>query len=129
MKSELRLKLEGFKQKADGTLKEEISPKIIDNGEEITFGSLSGGERVRVDFATILSLQDIINQTHPYGGLDCLWTDEIGEGIDPLGLKLLMCSMPKDRTVLVTTHVSIKDLYDGVLVVENINGISSIVKK
>jgi DNA repair exonuclease SbcCD ATPase subunit len=127
MNSDLRLKLEGFKQKADGTLKEEITPKIIDNGEEVTFGSLSGGERVRVDYATILSLQDIINQTHPYGGLDLVWTDEIGEGIDPLGLKLLMKSMPKDRTVLVTTHVTIKDLYEGIVMVENNNGISTIV--
>ena len=45
--------------------------------EVVGFNELSGGERVRMDQATILTHQDIINETHPYGGLDLLWQDEV----------------------------------------------------
>jgi DNA repair exonuclease SbcCD ATPase subunit len=126
IKSDLRIKLEGFKEKADGTLKEEITPLIIDNGEIVEFSALSGGERVRVDFATILVLQEIINSTHPYGGLNLLFVDEITEGCDPLGLKLLMKSMPKNKSIFVITHISMDSMYENILTIENNNGISII---
>jgi ABC-type lipoprotein export system ATPase subunit len=126
MKSDLRLKLEGFKEKADGKLKEKITPIVFDNGNEIEFGELSGGERIRVDQATVLTCQSIINETHPYGGLDLIWADEITEGLDSLGLKLLMNSMPKNKTILLTTHIVMDSLYENILTVENNNSISKI---
>jgi DNA repair exonuclease SbcCD ATPase subunit len=126
MKSDLRLIIEGFKQKADGTIKEEITPIIYDNGEEVEFSELSGGERVRVDQATVLTCQSIINETHKYGGLDLIWADEITEGLDSLGLRLLMKSMPANKTILLTTHIAMDSLYENILTVENNNGISKI---
>ena len=128
MKSDLRIKLEGFKQKADGTLKEEITPLIIDNGEVVEFSALSGGERVRVDFSTILVLQEIINSTHKYGGLNLLFVDEITEGVDPLGISLLMKSMPKNKSIFVITHIQMDSMYEYIVTIENNNGISTIKK-
>lgn len=126
MKSDLRLKIEGFKQKADGSIKEEITPIIFDNGEEVEFSELSGGERVRVDQATVLTCQSIINETNKYGGLNLLWADEITEGLDSLGLRLLMYSMPSNKNILLTTHIAMDSLYEHILTIENNNGISKI---
>lgn len=126
MKSDMRVRLEGFKEKADGSLSEKITSTIIDNGDLVDFASLSGGERVRVDFACILTLQEIINSTHKYGGLNLLFVDEITEGIDPTGLALLMHSMPKNKSIFVITHIQMDSMYDDVLTIENNNGISTI---
>jgi exonuclease SbcC len=129
MNSDIRLKLEGFKQKADGTLKEEITPMIIDNGDIVSFNSLSGGERARVEYSCVVAIQDLINSTHEKGGLDIIWTDEIAEGLDALGVRNVLVSLEAfNKTILVTTHTAIDELYDNTLLVKNENYISKIVK-
>lgn len=128
MGSEILLTLEGFKQKANGDIKEEITPYIIKNGETCNFYSLSGGEKVRVDLACIAAFQDIINETNKYGGLDILWLDEITESLDPLGVQSTLQAMEYlDKTIQLTTHIPSKDgIYENVTLVENNNGISTI---
>ena len=91
--------------KADGTIKEEITPSFFRN-DTIDFGSFSGGERGRLEYSMILAQQRIINETNPYGGLGFLFADEIAEGIDSLGLKLIAKSLSKfNFPILITTHV------------------------
>ena len=54
----------------------------------------------------MLALQGMINKSNPHGGLSFLFTDEIAEGIDALGLKLLIKSLDKfNFPILITTHV------------------------
>lgn len=129
MRSDLRVSIDGFKQKADGTLKDEITPTII-RDEALAFDSFSGGERGRLEYAMILAQQKIINATNPFGGLYFLFTDEIAEGIDALGLKLLVDSLNNfSFPILMTTHVINQSVGSHTLKVIKERGISRIEKQ
>lgn len=105
MDSDLRVSIDGFKQKADGTVKDEITPMVI-RDRALTFDSFSGGEGGRLEYAMILTQQAMINKANPYGGMEFLFTDEIAEGIDALGLRLLVKSLSNFHfPILITTHV------------------------
>lgn len=126
MESDLTVNIEGFKKKADGSLKDEITPIII-RDEPLSFGTFSGGERGRIEYAMILSQQQIINQSNPYGGLQFLFTDEIAEGIDALGLRLLAKSLSEfNFPILITTHVVNQAIEVNILKVIKENNISRI---
>ena len=128
MQSDLKVKLEGFKMLANGTFKDEITAKIIRTVER-TFSSFSGGEQGRLLFAAILANRHMINQTHPYGGLDFLSIDEVFEGVDSLGLKKLVGSAKKlNVAVMIITHVTDEEVNDDILLIEKINGISYVKK-
>ena len=128
MQSDLKVKLEGFKMLANGTFKDENTAKIIRTVER-TFSSFSGGEQGRLLFAAILANRHMINQTHPYGGLDFLSIDEVFEGVDSLGLKKLVQSAKKlNVAVMIITHVTDEEVNDDVLLIEKINGISYVKK-
>lgn len=126
MHSDIRIMLKGFKIKANGDLKEEITPYVV--REEIRdFGSFSGGERGRVLFSMILAIQHMINTTNKWGGLNFLSIDEIFEGIDAKGLRNLMKSVQTiTGTILVITHVVDRSVSVNKLTVEKINGLSKI---
>jgi exonuclease SbcC len=126
MNCDLSIKLEGYKTLADGSIKDEITAKII-RGEERTFGSFSGGEKGRLLFSSILANRHMINSTHPYGGLDFLSVDEVFEGVDAMGLKYLINSAKNlDITAMIITHVTDEETSQDVLKIEKINGISKI---
>lgn len=125
MKSDLVIKVEGFKILADGSIKEEITCKIIRNIER-NFNSFSGGERGRLLFASILANRFMINETHPYGGLDFLAIDEVFEGVDSEGLISLIDSAKLLAIpVLLITHVSMEES-ENVLTIVKENGVSKI---
>ena len=125
MGSDLVVKVEGFKVLADSTIKEEITCKIIRNIER-SFRSFSGGERGRLLFASILANRFMINETHPYGGLDFLSIDEVFEGVDSEGLlSLIESAKLLSIPVLLITHVSVEE-DDNVLTIVKENGVSKI---
>jgi len=125
MGSDLIVKVEGFKVLADSTIKEEITCKIIRNIER-NFKSFSGGERGRLLFASILANRFMINETHPYGGLDFLSIDEVFEGVDSEGLlSLIESAKLLSIPVLLITHVSVEE-DDNVLTIVKENGVSKI---
>ena len=125
--NDIVVRLDGYKVKANGTIKEEISATIIRDGER-TFSSLSGGEQVRVLFSSILANRYLINSTHPHGGLDFLSVDEVFDKIDSLGMKYLIRSAKKLETcIMVISHVSDEDLSgEDILTIRKINGVSTI---
>jgi len=125
MKSDLVVKIEGFKVLADGAIREEINCSIIRNFER-NFSSFSGGEKGRLLFASILANRFMINETHPYGGLDFLGIDEVFEGVDSEGLVSLIDSAKLlSIPVLLITHVSVEE-DDNVLTIVKENGVSRI---
>lgn len=125
MGSDLVVKVEGFKVLADSTIREEITCKIIRNIER-NFKSFSGGERGRLLFASILANRFMINETHPYGGLDFLSIDEVFEGVDSEGLlSLIESAKLLSIPVLLITHVSVEE-NDNVLTIVKENGVSKI---
>jgi len=129
MKCDYRLKLEGFKTLANGDIREKITPYIFKDGELCEFGEFSKGERARIDFATLMTLQSLVNNGCDNGGLQLLFTDEIGEGLDSLGLKLILDSFRNTKkTILITTHVTNETIHNNILMIEKVNGISRVVK-
>jgi DNA repair exonuclease SbcCD ATPase subunit len=125
---DLTVKMDGYKTLANGTIKDEISIKVIRDVER-TFSSFSGGEQGRLLFASILANRHMINKTHPYGGLDFLSIDEIFEGVDGVGLKSLIESAKVlDIAVMVITHVTDEEASSDVLTIVKENGISTIKK-
>lgn len=125
MNSDLVVKIEGFKVRADGTIKEEINATIIRNVER-SFSSFSGGERGRLLFSSILANRFMINETHPYGGLDFLAIDEVFEGVDSKGIvSLIESAKLLSIPVLLITHIALKESSDVLTLVKE-NGISYI---
>lgn len=128
MGGDLVVKFEGYRTLANGSIKDEITSKIIRNRER-SFSSFSGGERGRLLFSSILANRYMINQTHPYGGLDFLSVDEVFEGIDGMGLKFLIESAKKlSVTAMIITHVTDEETSQDVLLIEKEGDTSRIVK-
>ncbi len=125
--NDIVVRFDGYKVKANGSIKEEISAMIIRDGER-SFSSLSGGEQVRVLFSSILANRYLINSTHPHGGLDFLSVDEVFDKIDSLGMKYLIRSAKKLETcIMVISHVSDEDLSgEDILTIVKENGVSKI---
>lgn len=127
--SDLLVTMEGFKVKADGSIKEEINA-IITRDTERTFSSFSGGERARLLFASILANRFMINEAHPYGGLDFLMIDETLEGLDASGfIGLIDAVKVLDIPVMIVTHVTIENQDDSILTIVKEKGISKILKQ
>ena len=127
LRSDLQIKWGGYKIKADGSMSDRITANIIRGGEIREFSSFSGGEKARMEFALILTIRSLINNSHPYGGLDFLFTDEIFEGLDGLGLSNLMHSISEfNFPILITTHVTDSNIHRNVLTVVKEHGISKL---
>lgn len=129
MKSDLRVRWEGFKVNKDNSRSDKITPMVIRDGVEKTFKWYSGGERGRVEYSSILTNQYLINSTHPYGGLDFLFTDEVVEGVDGLGLINIVKALNElDKPILLTTHVVNQTTSPNILTVVKQGGITEIKK-
>lgn len=127
LKSDIQVKWEGRKVLASGETRDEVTSYILRDGKQRNFWSFSGGERARMEYAMIFTLQEMINKTHKYSGLDFLSTDEIAEGIDAQGLSDLMKSLPQNKSVLLTTHVVNKNVSENILLVRKVDGVSNLV--
>ena len=93
----------------DDTLQE----KIIVNGVETNYHSLSGGEKKKINFAVLLSLQSILD-FNSNGKFNLLLLDEVVESIDDesiTGLYNLLLELSKDKLILIISHNNtLKDL-------------------
>lgn len=126
MGSDLKVVFEGYKVLANGTIKDEITAKIIRN-EERTFNSFSGGERARLLFSSILANRHMINMTHPYGGFSYLSIDECLEGLDSLGIQSIINESKKLQECMhIITHITDENVSEDILRVVKRNGISKI---
>lgn len=128
MKSNINIRLEGFKQNKDGSIREKITPVILRDGIIEGSGSYkkySGGERCRIDVAITLAMRQLINQTSKTGGFDLFWIDEITEGIDSLGIENLADSINKlGITSIITSHIQHEKNYPNILTAEKNNGVT-----
>lgn len=129
MKCDYKLKLEGYKVLANGKdMREKITPYIYKDGELCDYGEFSKGERTRIDFATLLTLQTLVNDNTD-NPLDILFVDEIFEGTDSLGLtNILNISRDTKKTVYITTHIINENIIEDIIIIEKNNGVSKINK-
>lgn len=129
MKTNLNIKVDGYKLLANGQLKENITIEVLRNGLiEGLFDKFSSGEKTRVDIATIFSLQKLINLNSNSGGLDLLVLDEIIESVDATGVSEILKNINQlNQTVLVITHASQVSEFDSYTRVVKEDGYSKII--
>lgn len=124
MGSDLRLMIEGFKADAKGKVKEEITPYVFRDEME-SFFYYSGGEQARTEIALILAIQQMINATKQYGGMQFLLVDEILESADSLGIENIISSIKflKQSSIIVTHVPKINEEISQIRIIKE-NGIS-----
>lgn len=127
--SDIRVNIEGYRVLKSGKLSEKITINLLRNGVDCgAYGKFSGGERSRVELASILAIQALTNSACDDGkGLDFVALDEILEACDYEGITAACDTLNKlHKTALVITQNPIAENYPHQLVVTKQNGISTI---
>ena len=125
---DLRVVIEAYKKDARGNLKEEITPMVMRDDLE-SFWYYSGGERAKIEVATILAIQQMINLTNPYGGLEFLCIDEITEGLCQESLLSVVKAFNEYHfPIFLITHILNSEYLEDVKILKIVkeNGISRI---
>lgn len=127
--SDIRIRFSGYTALKSGKVREKISVSLIRDGiDQGSFGKFSAGEAARVNLATILAMQKLINSNAELDkGLDLLVLDEILEAVDESGLASMFSALNKiGITALVVSHGNVAEGYPHKLVVTKENGESKI---
>lgn len=113
---------------------EELNETIYTNGKELSFISLSGGEKRKISLAVMLGLQSLLSNTKREQ-TNIIFFDEVGENLDQEGLDglyILLSELKKDKTLFIITHNNnLKNLIDNarVLTVTKHHGVSYLSRK
>lgn len=127
--SDIRIRFSGYTALKSGKVREKISVSLIRDGiDQGSFGKFSAGEAARVNLATILAMQKLINSNAELDkGLDLLVLDEILEAVDENGLSSMFAALNHlGITALVVSHGNVAEGYPHKLVVTKENGESKI---
>jgi len=125
--TDIEVNIEGYKQLASGEMREKVTAYVYRGGRVKSYGQFSKGERGKIDYSVMLALQTLINITSTTGGLDLMFADEVIEGMDSLGLSLLLKSLSKtEKTNLLTTHMAEVLDYQNSLIFVKENSITKI---
>jgi exonuclease SbcC len=130
MGTHLTCSISGYREKADGELKEEITAEISTDGGVTSenYHEFSGGEQSKVDVAGILAMQKLINLNSKSGGLDLLLIDEIIDSIDRIALNELIQSLDKiGQIIMLISHIELPEMENSVKIEKRL-GISYIIK-
>ena len=127
--SDLRVEMLGFKKLKSGKIRDKITVNLLRNGVACgSYAKFSGGERARVNLASILGLQRLTNNSAPKGkGLNMIILDEVLEASDTTGIES-SCKALNDLKVtsLMVTQNPISDNEGNTIVVTKENGYSTI---
>lgn len=127
--SDLRVEMLGYKKLKSGRVRDKITVNLLRNGVDCgSYAKFSGGERARVNLASILGLQKLTNNSAPKGkGLDLLVLDEILDCSDTTGIEGYCSALNKLKTTsLLVTQNPISDNDGDTIVVVKENGYSTI---
>lgn len=130
--SDIRVSMSGYTILKSGAIREKISVSILRDGLDIgSFGKCSAGEAARVNLASLLAMQRLVNGNADFGkGLDLLVLDEILEAVDESGLATIFGSLNKlGVTALVVSHGLINEGYPHKLLIVKENSESHIHSK
>lgn len=112
--SDIRIKFSGYTVLKTGKVREKISVSLIRGGLNCgSFGKFSAGEAARVNLATILAMQKLINlNCDTEKGLELLVLDEILEAVDEDGLFYMFTALNSlGITALIVSHGNIAESY------------------
>jgi DNA repair exonuclease SbcCD ATPase subunit len=112
-------------------VKEKINISIINNGDECSYQSLSGGERCRICLAVNLALAEVIAKSSGKS-FNMVFLDEIFNGLDEVGksqsMRLLKDLERKYESIFVIDHAEgFKNLFTNSIVIKKKDKVSSIV--
>ena len=127
--SDIRVRFDGYTMLKSGKMREKISVSLLRDGVDCgSFGKFSAGEAARVNLATILAMQKLVNANCDDGkGLDLLVLDEILEAVDETGLASMFEALNAlGGTVLVVSHGNVAEGYPHKLVIVKEHGESRI---
>lgn len=127
--SDIRLRLEGYKVLRTGRLKENISIQVLRDGVDIgSYYKRSGGERARLNLASILALQKLTNSNCEEGkGLDIIICDEVLDKSDEVGIMSYCEALNKlHQTSLIITQGQVSENYPHKTVITKSKGFSRI---
>lgn len=127
--SDIRIRFDGYTVLKSGKVREKISISLLRDGVDCgSFGKFSAGEAARVNLATILAMQKLVNANcDDEKGLDLLVLDEILEAVDEAGLSSMFDALNAlGSTVLVVSHGNVAEGYPHKLVITKENGESRI---
>mgnify|MGYP003433767115 FL=1 len=130
--SDLRVEMLGFKKLKNGKVRDKITVNLLRNGIDCgSYAKFSGGERARVNLASILGLQKLVNNSAPKGkGLDLIIIDEVLEASDTTGIESSCAALNKLKvTSLMVTQNPISDNEGHTIVVTKENGYSTITEQ
>ncbi len=130
--SDIRVALSGYTILKSGKVRDKISVSLLRDGVDCgSFEKFSAGERVRVELASILSMNQLTNLNCEEGrGLDLLIADEVLDSADEQGLASVFKALNKTQlTSLVVSHGNIQESYPNRITVVKQNGVSSIYEK
>jgi len=85
---------------------EELTEKIETNGRLLSYISLSGGEKRKLNLSVLLGLKDLLLLTDT-SHVDLLFFDEVAENIDEEGIEglhQLLLELKKSKTIFIITH-------------------------
>ena len=123
--SDIRIRFDGYTVLKSGKVREKISISLLRDGMDCgSFGKFSAGEAARVNLATILAMQKLVNgNCDGDKGLDLLVLDEILEAVDEAGLASMFEALNLlGGTVLVVSHGNVAEGYPHKLVIVKENG-------
>ena len=123
--SDIRIRFDGYTVLKSGKVREKISISLLRDGMDCgSFGKFSAGEAARVNLATILAMQKLVNSNCDGDkGLDLLVLDEILEAVDEAGLASMFEALNSlGGTVLVVSHGNVAEGYPHKLVIVKENG-------
>lgn len=127
--SDIRIRFSGYTTLKSGKIREKISVSLVRLGIDCgSFGKFSVGEAARVNLATILAMQKLINNNCPEDkGLDLLVLDEILEAVDEEGLSHMFSALNNlSITALIVSHGNIAESYPHTIKIIKENGESRI---
>jgi exonuclease SbcC len=127
--SDIRIRFSGYTVLKTGKVREKISISLLRDGMECgSFGKFSAGEAARVNLATILAMQTLVNgNCDGDKGLDLLVLDEILEAVDEAGLSSMFAALNRlGITALVVSHGNVAEGYPYKLLITKENGESKI---
>ena len=127
--SDIRVALSGYTILKSGKVRDKISVSLLRDGVDCgSFEKFSAGERVRVELASILSMNKLTNLNCEEGkGLDLLIADEVLDCADEQGLASVFKALNQTQlTSLVVSHGQVHEGYPNKITVVKSNGVSSI---
>src|SRR5690606_19165899 len=125
----MRITLDGFKKLKTGEWRNKVSIRIMEFGIERDYNDRSGGERLRIDYATLLACRRLLSQSLGYS-FGFISFDELFNGFDKTG-KNEICDLINSideytdvkQSFIMSHDDDIKNNFDNVILVEKTNEI------